>query len=276
MSKLHKTILGLGDLTGLSYADFVAACGEPKEKKTIQFTDVGEGTRALWSDGVFKISANFDKDEKFCGVDYHKHYGPHIAIAIVTAVLVVAALIIGAVMRKNASDDLNASAVEALLLGQQDQWLTDNTAGINLLDLDFDGRPELLVTDTEIVWYEELDMYYFGNSTVRVYDLAADRLSFLGEYGTDEYCYLTTLTPCTDASGKEQWYFTSAGDVYYLGISRGFSVTKAEEMPKVAEDAVAVRLLRNEAWVAAPGQTPGADAVSKDINAIAEEYFSNK
>lgn len=46
MSKLHKKMVALGNLSEHSYDSIVAACGEPKEKKSCTFSDIGEGFRA--------------------------------------------------------------------------------------------------------------------------------------------------------------------------------------------------------------------------------------
>ena len=44
MSKLHKKMVALGNLSEHSYDSIVAACGEPKEKKSCTFSDIGEGS----------------------------------------------------------------------------------------------------------------------------------------------------------------------------------------------------------------------------------------
>jgi hypothetical protein len=90
-------------------------------------------------------------------------------------VVIAAVLIVGMQTGQGKADgQLDAETLKALLLNNEDVWLHDNTAGICLVDLDFDGTPELVATDTEIVWYDELGSYYFGDSDVAVYSLMVE------------------------------------------------------------------------------------------------------
>ena len=68
MSKLHKKMVALGNLSEHSYDSIVAACGEPKEKKSCTFSDIGEGFRATWSDGIFILTLNFNSEGNYCGI----------------------------------------------------------------------------------------------------------------------------------------------------------------------------------------------------------------
>jgi hypothetical protein len=152
VSKLHKKMVALGDLSKRTYGDVVAACGEPRETVPALFTDIGKGTRSTWSDGLLTITFNFDREGKYCGIYHHRNIEPYIWLSVITTVIVAGALIFGAYMRRSAAADTpTAESTEALLLENEAVWLHDATAGICLLDLDFDGRPELLATDTEIV-----------------------------------------------------------------------------------------------------------------------------
>lgn len=102
VDKLHKRMVALGDLSQHTYDSIAAQAGEPKEKKPCVFSDIGEGTRATWSDGIFTITLNFDADGKYCGIYHHRNWEPYIWLAAITAVIVAAALIVSANMRKNA------------------------------------------------------------------------------------------------------------------------------------------------------------------------------
>ena len=72
MSKLHKKMVALGNLSEHSYDSIVAACGEPKEKKSCTFSDIGEGFRATWSDGIFILTLNFNSEGNYCGIYHHR------------------------------------------------------------------------------------------------------------------------------------------------------------------------------------------------------------
>lgn len=101
MGKLHKKMVAMGDMSQYTYEDIVAQCGEPVEKKAVTFSDIGEGSRATWSDKIFTITFNFDPDGHYCGIYHHRNWSPYIWLTAITVVLVAAALIAGAYMRKN-------------------------------------------------------------------------------------------------------------------------------------------------------------------------------
>ena len=94
MSKLHKKMVALGNLSEHSYDSIVAACGEPKEKKPCTFSDIGEGFRATWSEGVFVLALNFDKEGAYCGIYHHRNWEPYIVTAIVSVVIIAGALVV--------------------------------------------------------------------------------------------------------------------------------------------------------------------------------------
>lgn len=99
MSKLHKKMVALGNLSEHSCDSIVAACGEPKEKKSCTFSDIGEGFRATWSDGIFILTLNFNSEGNYCGIYHHRNWQPYIITAIVSVVIIAGALIAGAYMR---------------------------------------------------------------------------------------------------------------------------------------------------------------------------------
>ncbi|HBD87228.1 MAG TPA: hypothetical protein DC001_07355 [Clostridiales bacterium] len=195
-----------------------------------------------------------------------------IAIAAAAALLLAYFLLAG---RQGGGEEPDAAAVQALLLENEAVWLRDTTAGICLLDLDFDGVPELFTTDTQIVWYDELGAYYFGDSEVSVYSLKDGRVKSLGGYVTDEYCFLAAVHLHTDSSGKQGWYYTSQGEVWMLSLENGvLNSAAALVMPDISGGDTATKLIRNESWVSSFGDTPDADLVARDVEAITAEYFA--
>lgn len=276
MSGLHNKMAALGDLSGRTLGEVIAACGEPSETASVRFTDIGEGTRATWHDGLVTVTLNFDMNGRYCGIHQYRNLGPYIWLSVITVFIISAALIVGAQMRKNAAQrPLDAASLQTLLLDNEAVWLHDATAGICLLDLDSDGTPELLATDTEIVWYDELEAYYFGDSHVAVYSLSGGAVTPLGGYTSDEYCFLATLHRYTGAGGTGGWYYTSGGNVWLLSLEDGAVVTgAAAAMPDISGGDAAMNLLRNEAWVTRLGETPDPAAVEADVAAVAEGYFA--
>ncbi|NCB50545.1 MAG: hypothetical protein EOM54_01505 [Clostridia bacterium] len=276
MSKLHKKMVALGDMSKRTYNDVVAACGEPRETVPARFTDIGEGTRSTWSDGLLTITFTFDKEGNYCGICHHRNLEPYIWLSAITAVIIAGSLILGSYMRSRAADETpDAASMEALLVENENIWLHDNTAGICLSDLDFDGVPELLATNTDIIWYDELDSYYFGDSEVAVYSLADGKVTPLGGYTTDEYCFLATLHLFTGGDGSRGWYYTSGGDVWLLSLENGAVTTAAAtSMPDISGGDEAMKLIRNESWVSNQSDSPDTSLVAEDIAAITAEYFA--
>lgn len=277
MSKLFKRFTALGDLTQYTYDDFVAACGEPKERKPALFSDIGEGTRATWSDGIFVLTLNFSGEGKYCGIYHHRNWEPYIWLGAVTVFIIAFALIGGAMMRARAANaELDASGVIASLTESMDTWKTDGTAGICLADLDFDGTPELLATDAEFAWDDELAANYFGPSDVSVYTFSDDGLVPAGAFTTDEYCFTATIHRYTDAQGSTGWYCPTGDGLLLLSLSDG-SLTVSGPVSGVDTTGgdTSVRLLRNEAWVNPAGAAATAETVKADIAAVAADYFEN-
>ncbi len=116
MSKLHKKMVALGDMTKHSYDSVVAACGQPRETKPCQFSDIGKGVRATWRDGLFTITFNFDSEGNYCGIYRHRNWEPYIWLLAITAVLIAGALIIGAHMRGKAAEQKDSSSYETVIL----------------------------------------------------------------------------------------------------------------------------------------------------------------
>jgi hypothetical protein len=191
-------------------------------------------------------------------------------------IVVIAAVIIGLQVKKNtAGEALDAESLETLLIENEDVWLHDGTAGICLLDLDFDGTPELLATDTQIVWYDELGSNYFGNSDVNVYSLKNGEVTPLGSYSTDEYCFLASVHLFAGANGSKGWYYTSEGDVWLLSLENGSLAAKiAASIPDISGGDEAKSLMRNESWVSNLGDVSDTAAIAEDVKAISAEYFA--
>lgn len=277
MSRLSGKIKALGDLTPHSYDDVVAACGQPKEKAPLSLPGGGEGTRAVWRDGVFALTLDFDAEGNGLGIYRRRSREPYLWLGAVLLAVAAAALTVGAVTRARAADsELDAEGVTARLVRSTDIWKSDGTAGICLADLDFDGTPELLVTDSEFVWDDELAADYFGPSDVAVYTLAGGGLTAAGTFTTDEYCFAATVHRYTDALGKTGWYCPTEDGVLLLTLSDGsLQISGPVSGVDTAGGDEALRLLRNEAWVSPSGAAVSAETVQADIAAVAEDYFAN-
>ncbi|MEG1789879.1 MAG: hypothetical protein RR055_04295 [Oscillospiraceae bacterium] len=274
MSKLHKKMVALGDMSQYSYDDIVAACGEPREKRHCAFTDIGEGSRATWSDGIFTITFNFNSDGMYCGISFHRNIEPYLWLGTLSALIILAALVVGIHTRKT-TPVLDAASTQTLLAENESLWLTEDTAGACLLDLDFDGRPELLSTETEIIHYDADNMDFFGDSAVSVWSLEPEGMTKLGGFVTDEYCYLAALHLYSDGSGHRGWYYSSNGEIYLLSLING-ALTDGipEELPNMSGGDEAFPLLRNESWISVASPEPNPDVARADIAAVVAEYFS--
>lgn len=234
MSKLHKSMVALGDLKDQSYESIAAACGEPKELRDCEFTDIGKGRRATWSDGRFTITLNFDSEGRYCGIYHHRNWEPYIWIGAFTVLVVAAALIVGAYMRRGAGELGTPEALSQSILEQASVWRNEDTAGASVMDTDGDGQPELVAVDTQIKYYEELDGYYFGGSSVRIYDIDGETLRQKEGYDSGSYCFSLRIE-------------TPAGER---------------------------RAMQNESWISPSGEAAPEETVQADILAMAEAYFA--
>ncbi|NLC72329.1 MAG: hypothetical protein GX684_00935 [Ruminococcaceae bacterium] len=102
MSKLHKKMVELGDLSNYTYDELVESCGAPCETCNFEFSDIGMGKRAKWTDGKFTIGLNFKPNGEYCGIYFHRNIEPYIIAIAVTAALIVGALV-GAYFMRNSS-----------------------------------------------------------------------------------------------------------------------------------------------------------------------------
>lgn len=277
MSKLHKKMVALGDMTQHSYADVVSACGPPRESGPCTFTDIGEGTRATWSDGVFTITFNFDSAGHYCGIYHHRNWGPYIWLGAITVVLVAAALIAGGIMRRNAQSGGDAASLAAVIMDGETRWRTDSTAGASLIDLDFDGTPELLAVDTALGYNEALEADYFSaDSTVRVYRLSDKTTDSAGSFDVSGYCFAATLAPVADydPSGAQVWFCTAPdGQTMALTLGEYPMLTPVPD-PAACTPGQAVELMQNESWVSLGENTAAHESVEADIAAMCEAWYS--
>lgn len=272
MSKLHKRMVALGDLTNHTYSSIVASCGEPKSTKACVFTDIGEGTRSTWTDGVFSITLNFDKDGNYCGIYDHKNREPYIWLLVVTIFIVAGALIGGALMRKGLLDfDLSfpkeSSSIAGRVIDSKD-WYSSKTAGASFADLNGDGDPEFLSVDTEFGYVEELGGDYFGVCQVKVWEVGPKGLKCVSVLNPDGYCFTASMT-----NKDGHWYFVSGSKLWELVMSKGGEVD-AVEVPdnnfSVTEGGEVHMFMENEAWINEKGNTD--PNVREDIKRMAEPW----
>lgn len=85
---LHKKIASMGPLTGRSMAEITAVCGKPSSVHPHKFSDVGEGTRAVWKTLLFSFGLNFDGDGNCCGIYFTHDISAYIALLGISVVLV--------------------------------------------------------------------------------------------------------------------------------------------------------------------------------------------
>lgn len=271
MSKLHKKMVALGDMSQHSYDDVVEACGPPKETKPCEFSDIGEGTRSTWSDGLFTITFNFDSEGKYCGIYHHRNWEPYVWLGVVTAVLVAAAVIGAGIMRANSRPMGDAASLTKAVMDAQEVWRNEDTAGASIVDLDLDGTPELIAVDTEVRYYEELEADYFGACNARVFSLKSGAPTELLSFTPDGYCFVAELYRHSDAEGKVGWYYSSGGEVWRISLADGIAGTeKADGIPAGAEP---VDIMQNESWVNIADNTSAAENIEADISAMAELWY---
>ncbi len=85
---LHKKISSMGTLTGRTMADITAVCGQPSKVHPHKFSDVGEGTQAVWKTLLFSFGLNFDKDGNCCGIYFTHDVTPYVALLAISVALV--------------------------------------------------------------------------------------------------------------------------------------------------------------------------------------------
>ncbi len=259
MDKLHKKMVALGDMTQHTYESVVAACGEPKTTSECTFTDIGEGTRSTWTDGIFSITFNFDKDGKYCGIYDHSNKEPWLWMLLVTVVLVAGALICGAIFRNGGLQFLGggSDSLSDRIIAAEDAWLTDDTAGASLIDLNGDGEPELLSVTTQFEYVEELEADFFGSCQVRIWSVGSDGVKLLATINPDGYCYSAALT-----GSAECWYYSCGGNIWSLVMDADGNVTvKVVSGDTDTSGGTAYKFMANESWVSA------GDNITPDINA---------
>ncbi len=277
MGKLHKKMVALGDMTAHSYDSVVAACGQPKEVKPCSFSDIGQGTRATWSDGIFSITFNFDSDGKYCGIYSHRNLSPYLWLGGVTVVLVSAALIIGAQMRSASAVFRDGESLAALITESQGVWRTESTAGASLCDLDFDGTPELLAVDTGFAYDPALESEFFSDASLRIYELTAEAPVPAGGLELGEYCFQATLSRVDDydPDHSSYWFYTGrSGETLAMRLIDGAPASAPVADPSGYAVAATHYLMHNESWVKAGGDAAEDSVVAEDITTMAMAWFS--
>ncbi len=117
-------------------------------------------------------------------------------------------------------------AVYDALLNNKDSLINDTTAGIVLLDLDYDGRPEVLVSELEGDLKESL---YLAKNVLSVYTVEGDRLLFsdsieLKHMSADNALGFIGLSELPD--GTPAWYLNGYDDNDYLCTFEGGRLIK--------------------------------------------------
>ena len=91
---LYKKMVGMGKLRGKTAAEIEAVCGKPKKIFPYNFSDVGTGTRRVWTSPMYSVVLNFDDHGICCGVAGHKHKPKSAIIAtVVLGIILVAAVV---------------------------------------------------------------------------------------------------------------------------------------------------------------------------------------
>ena len=117
--------------------------------------------------------------------------------------------------------EANAPAPEApeglskAMTAAKDEMFTDKTISFSMLDLDFDGTPEILVQEGTS---EELDSPY-GSAHATVYGYSGDALKKLGEFDTVGYEPLEEVLYIP--KNERGWHFTDYKNHCFLTLKNG-------------------------------------------------------
>ena len=85
---LHKKISSMGPLTGRTMTEITAVCGKPSAVRPHKFSDVGEGTQAVWKTLLFSFGLNFDGEGNCCGIYFTHDLTPYIGLLAISVALV--------------------------------------------------------------------------------------------------------------------------------------------------------------------------------------------
>lgn len=91
---LYRKMLGLGKLKGRTAAEIEAVCGKPKKVFVYNFSDVGTGTRRVWSSPMYSVVLNFDGSGICCGVAGEKKKSKSAIVSTIVLLVVCTALVI--------------------------------------------------------------------------------------------------------------------------------------------------------------------------------------
>lgn len=107
------------------------------------------------------------------------------------------------------ADDYTSAKVYSLIMSNMDTLCTDTTMGITLLDLDFDGTPEIIsasyTPNGEYEWENDLE--------AKIYSIKDGSLKYIDSLSTGFSDRTMFLSCGTDHNGEKAWIFMSDKDV---------------------------------------------------------------
>lgn len=130
---------------------------------------------------------------------------------------------------KSTDKNVQAQAAYDTIIGSMDTWCNDNTFDVALIDLDFDGIPELTVLNRA-----KKDVSLYDLSVYRIFDESIQPIT------TIDNCVLPVVSQYKDSSGNQSWYICRQFDEMEKSVLKHcvkkYSLFKFGTDNKVSED----------------------------------------
>lgn len=206
------------DLNGLKVAadSFMVNTGTSSDDEILKAFD-GKGEDYFYAEVVFGGVEIYYNSERGCGVSAD-------LISVTPVSDDIEAAISGAFLM-NDNEDKNPEMVNTynVIMNNLDKLYTDSTYGIVLLDMDFDGTPEVLSTRYE--WEGDRPNYYGSSPITDIYRIVGEELKYIDSIASTYYSLggqdgINTLLGLKNLSdGTKGWFGMSHQDFYTKEIN---------------------------------------------------------